>query len=738
LGTIHCAGTVIVGTLQWLIGTLMNAVSELSNKLRQHNRLLRLTFPNDDGPGAPMLANRLDVQEALSRDFRIVVEVLSDNENIELKDVMGKMVTLELVREDGTLRYFNGYVFEFRRDHTDGGFVRYHMVLGPWLSYLKLRRDNYLFHNMSLSDQTDEIFADYAVRSWELRISGPDPEMTFACQYGESDYNYLHRRWEALGWYYWYEHTANGHKLILSDDSTAAAPIDGLHKDIPFQKEGGSQEDDGLGEWTPIRRLVPSSVALSSFDFKKPRPALVDVPTMNAQGEILAIETYEYAGAYGFADMDQGEAQAKLRMEEIESSGKFFQGRGNDRTAQAGRTFELTGHFDATDGDDSNFLITEAYHTASNNYHAGDSSPSEYANRLVCTRTKVPWRPSRGLNSVEPKIHGLQTALVVGPAGEEIHTDEYGRVRIQFHWDREGKQDDQSSAWVRVATPWAGSNFGMTSIPRIGTEVVIQFLDGNPDRPLITGMLPNTDTMPPWPLPANKTQSGILSRSTPGGSYENANAIRFEDAKGKEQLWLHAEKDQLTEVEHDEDKWVGNDRRKTIDRDETSHIKRNRTETVDHDERISIGDNRTEDVGKNESITIGGDRTKHVIQDERDNIDMNWHTTVNMTKTENIGMAYMQNVGLGRMENVGLGYDLNVGAVMATIVGVDQITKVGNSISITAGDELSIKVGQASLVMKSDGTITINGHTFSVGTADEQSFNAGGNITMKGKKILEN
>ena len=705
----------------------MNAVHELLNKMRQNNRLLRLSFPNDDGPGGVMLANRLEAKEALSRDFRFVVEVLSDNESIELKDVLGKMVTLELVREDGTMRYFNGYVFEFRRDYTDGAFVYYDMVLGPWLSYLKLRHDNYVFHQLSLGDQTEDIFADYAVRSSEFRISGPDPEMTCACQYGESDYNYLHRRWEALGWYYWYEHTADGHKLILSDDSTVAPPIDGLRSEIPFQREAGSQEDDGIGDWTPVRRLVPSSVVLSSFDFKKPQPAFVDVPTLNVQGDVLAIETYEYAGAYGFSDVGRGEDQAKLRMEEIESSGKFFQGHGNDRTAQAGRAFELTGHFDAVDGGDQNFIIIEAHHTANNNYQDAESGQARYANRLTCSRTRIPWRPARGLNSVEPKIHGLQTAIVVGPAGEEIYTDEYGRVRIQFHWDREGQLDERSSAWVRVATAWAGANFGMTSIPRIGTEVIIQFLDSNPDKPLITGMVPNAHTMPPWPLPASKTQSGILSRSTPGGSYDNANAIRFEDAKGKEQLWLHAEKDQLTEVENDEKKWVGNDRRKTVDRDETSYIKRNRTETVDNDEKITVHNNRTERVDVNEDISIGGNRVKSVERNEKDDIARNWSTYVGRFKTETVGMAYMQNVGMGRLENVGLGYSLNVGAVMTTLVGASQITKVGQKISISAGAELEITVGAASLVMKSDGTVTINGTKF--------NFEASGPVQISGKDV---
>ncbi|MCY0916350.1 type VI secretion system Vgr family protein, partial [Massilia antarctica] len=501
---------------------------------------------------------------------------------------------------------------------------------------------------------------------------------------------------------------------------------------IRFQRHGGEAEEDGLGEWSPSRQIMQGAVALASFDFKSPTPVHTSLPTVSQQGNVPSIESYEYTGAYGFTG--GGRSLAQLRMEEFEAAGKQFEGSGNNRNVLPGRWFRLTDHFDASaSGDEAQareFLILEVVHSASNNYHVKATAESHYKNRLRAIRKIIPYRAGRDHNSVETKIHGIQTATVVGPAGEEIHTDEFGRVRVQFHWDRAGTNDEKSSAWLRVATPWAGGNFGMTAIPRIGGEVLVAFMDGNPNRPIITGMVPNADTMPPWTLPANKTQSGILSRSTPGGSYDTANALRFEDKKGSEQLWLHAEKDQLTEVEHDEDKWVGNDRRKTIDRDETTLVKRDRTETVNHDEiitihnnrservdhneKISIGDNRNEEVGKNESVIIGANRNKSVTKNEKDSIGKNWSINVGKFKTETVGMAYMQNVGLGRMENVGLAYSLNVGTLMATVVGLNQITKVGKSISITAGEELSITVGLSSLKMTADGKIFINGSQISV------------------------
>ncbi|MCE3602763.1 type VI secretion system tip protein VgrG [Massilia sp. P8910] len=714
---------------------------------RQHRRLLRLSFPNKDAPPAQLLVNKLDAFEALSKPFEFRVELLSDDPNIPLKDMQGKMLNVQMVRRDGTLRYFTGRVFSFALKTVDGGVSYYEALLGPWYKYLGMRKDNYLFHYTTMYQQTASIFGDYgSLAEWDWRVAGATEVLTDCCQFDESDRNFLERRWVGNGIAYWFEHSENGHKLVLSDDTTRAEPIDG-GPSIRFQRHGGAAEEDGLGEWSPSRQIMQGAVALAAFDFKSPKPVHTSLPTVNQQGDVPAIESYEYTGAYGFTG--GGRSLAQLRMEEFEAAGKQFEGSGNNRNVLPGRWFRLTDHFDvsASGGDTQarEFLILEVVHSASNNYHVKDTAESHYENRLRAIRKIIPYRAGRDHNSVETKIHGIQTATVVGPAGEEIHTDEFGRVRVQFHWDRAGTNDEKSSAWLRVATPWAGANFGMTAIPRINGEVLVQFIDGNPNRPIITGMVPNADTMPPWTLPANKTQSGILSRSTPGGSYDNANALRFEDKKGSEQLWLHAEKDQLTEVEHDEDKWVGNDRRKTIDRDETTLVKRDRVETVgrdetitvhnnraervDHNEQISIGDNRSEDVGKNEKIDIGGNRTKSVMKNEKDTIGKNWSINVAKAKakTETIGMAYMQNVGMGRMENVGLGYSLNVGMIMSTIVGVNQSTQVGQKISITAGDELSITVGKSSFIMKADGSVTIKGSKF--------NFEATGPVQITGKDV---
>jgi type VI secretion system secreted protein VgrG len=461
---------------------------------RQYNRILRLSFPANDAPAAQFVVNNIDATERLSRDFEFTVELLSDEASLPLKEIQGKLLNIELVRKDGSLRYFSGYVLSFRRRDSDGGFTVYEAKLGPWLKFLSLRKDNYLFHNKTLREQTEIIFQDYGIYpQWDWRVTGDDPAMTDACQFDETDFNYLSRRWEAAGWYYWYEHDATGHKLIVSSDSTQAPALDG-GAEVRFHGEGGALEEDAIDQWSPVRQTMPSSVAVNGFNFKDPRPSSVTLPTLNQQGNVPEIESYEYAGAYGFKNVKDGDAQCRIRMEEIEAIAKHIEAEGNNRFLMPGRWFQLVDHFNhniygrSSDAGKDDFLILSVRHIATNNYLQNENEKTLYRNWLTCTRKNVPWRPGRNFNSTDTRILAPQTAIVVGPSGpDSIYADEYGRVRVQFHWDREGNNDERSSAWIRASSSWAGAELGAASIPRIGTEVIVQWLDGCPDRPIITG-----------------------------------------------------------------------------------------------------------------------------------------------------------------------------------------------------------------------------------------------------------
>jgi len=524
----------------------------------QHDRLLRMHFPRDDGPDRILLPNRLKAHEEVSRCFRVEAELLSDNAQIPLKTMMGRMVTISLVREDGSLRYFNGYVTEFHFVRADGGFAFYHMVLEPWLAFARLRKDNVSFHGKSVIELTELTFAHYRQADWELHIVDDYPRLTCANQYDETDYNHLHRRWEALGLMYHYEHREDGHTLWLYDNSTLAQPIDPTGIDdsgaIPFRDKAGSLEDDGIREWSPARRLGSGLVTLSSFDYKNPIAQRASAESLNNQGDVYPYEIYENTGSYGFRTHDDGEKLAQQRMDERDANMQTFDARGNDRTVQPGRFFKLSGHFSAEPqapkrGEaphpniaDRDYLILSVDHEASNNYQAGPKASSHYENTFRCVRKTIPWRPGRNYNSQPCTYPGIQTAIVVGPAGAEIHTDGYGRVKVQFHWDRLGKYDENSSSWLRVMTPGAGSEFGKIRLPRVGEEVAVLYLDANIDHPVILGALYNATHMPPWQLPEQQALTGLRSRELQAGEGSGrGNHLVLDDTAGKIQAQLKSD-----------------------------------------------------------------------------------------------------------------------------------------------------------------------------------------------------
>lgn len=522
----------------------------------QHKRLMRLEFPFKDGPPAILLPNRLVAHEEVSRGFRFEVEVLSDEPRIPLKMLMGQMVTISLVRQDGSLRHFNGHVTEFRSVRSDGGFAFYQMVLEPWLAFTRLRKDCVSFHNKSVREITEETLKHYRQADWHMHIFEDDPRLTLANQYNETDYNHLHRRWEALGLHYWYEHRFDGHTLILSDRSVLAEPIDATRMDDPdvilFRDKSGSLEDDGIREWTAVRRLGSGTTTLASTDYKNPGVQHAGFDSSNVQGDVFPYEVYEDTGAYGFRMRSDGEQLAARRMVEQDKDTQTFEAGSNDRSLLPGRTFKLGGHFSAEPRSreydpeprrgigERDYLILSIDHEAANNYQAGPGAPSHYENRFTCIRKDIRWRPGRDFNSEPGTYTGLHTATVVGPAGAEIHTDGYGRIKLQFHWNRLDKYDENSSPWIRVMTPAAGGEFGQIRLPRVGEEVAVVYPNGDVDHPLVLGAVYNATHMPPWKLPEQSALAGLRSRELAGGG-KRGNHLVLDDTAGKIQAQLKSD-----------------------------------------------------------------------------------------------------------------------------------------------------------------------------------------------------
>jgi len=384
--------------------------------------------------------------------------------------------------------------------------------------------------------------------------------------------------------------------------------------------------------------------------------------------------------------------------------------RSNVKHLVSGYKFTLQRHFNA-DGD---YVITSVRHQGSlaADYRSGKEELLTYENEVTCIPAALPYRPRR--TTPKPVVQGSQTAVVVGPSGEEIFTDKYGRVKVQFHWDREGKSDENSSCWIRVGTSWAGRNWGAIRIPRIGHEVIVDFLEGDPDQPIVVGSVYNADMMPPWDLPANKTRSGVKSRSTKGAGPPNFNEIMFEDKKGGELLKIHAERNQSISVEADETHTVGHDRSKSIANDETT----------------SVGRNRTENVGVNESITVGATREILIGAAET--------RTIGAAEVITVGGVFTLTVGAATTVTVGGGATTNVGGDSSTQVGGSGTVAAGKSLSLTAGDAIQLQTGKAGITMKKDGTITITGKDINLKASGKINIKASSDVTVKGSKISQN
>jgi type VI secretion system secreted protein VgrG len=670
----------------------------------QQNRLLQLRSPLGDS----LLLDRFQGTEGLSVPFRFTLDLISERADLTLRELMGQELAVELANEDGARR-FSGRVVRFAHTGSDGGFAFYRAELGPWTEFLERRVNCRIFHGLTLPELLCRLFGEYGARArYQLDLdTGHYPPMTQCTQYRETDFAFVCRLLEAEGIHYRFRFDPDGHTLVLADSSRHAPPMP-VRERIEYLGAHGAGSRDGIDRWGCERALVATGYAIKSFDFQQPGDRLVaEQSTTHDMGAVPRLERYDHEGSFAYVDFDDGNRIARLRVEEADLRAKTFFGEGNCRFLASGHCFELADHYDSGAGvHDRRFLVTAVTHEAANNYRESGGRP-HYRNHFTCVRARIPFRPP--LRTPRPVLRGPQTATVVGPPGEEIHCDRYGRVKVQFHWDREGEFTDASSCWVRVATPLAGSRFGVVALPRVGHEVVVAFLEGNPDRPIIIGQAYNARNLPPWELPASRTQSGILTRSTLDGDCGTANALRFEDRKGEEEVWLHAEKDQRIEVEHDERHDVGHDRAKDVGHDETTRVEHDRSERVGNDETIAVGRDRTETVGRDETLTVDGH--------QRLSVGASQTVTVGSTKLETVTLASTELVGAARSLSVGGAYAVIVGAAKNEAVGLgsfeqvgaEKSTLVGLTYHIEAKEQLEIVVGQSRLILAKDGTITLAG-----------------------------
>ncbi|MCE9525610.1 MAG: type VI secretion system tip protein VgrG, partial [Planctomycetales bacterium] len=593
--------------------------------LQQKTRMLGLKSPLGDDV---LLLTAFSGSEEMSRLFTFELEMISDKNDIAAKDIVGKNVSFSTKMADGSPRHFNGFVNRFQAGDEDDNKRRdYRAEVVPWLWFLTLTSDCRIFQNKKVPEIIEQIFKDLGFTDFQMQVKGSHPMRDYCVQYRETDFNFVSRLMEEEGIFYFFKHEEGKHTMVIADHKGAYQ--DCKEKEVDYPRDSGSRAiEDYITAWEHRWEFRTGKIAQTDYNFETPSTKL-----MTSEKTVVSLpgmdkyEAYDFPGGYG--KKADGDPLAKTRMEETEAGYDIVHGASFCKSFTPGGKFKIKQHRSSSEVGKS-YVITSIKHSAKETvaYETGRGVEGHYENHFTCIPDSVSFRPER--TTEEPFVQGPQTAVVVGPGGEEIYTDKYGRVKVQFFWDREGKKDENSSCWMRVSQVHAGKSFGGIDIPRIGEEVIVSFLEGDPDLPIITGRVYHAENMPPYGLPAAKVISGMKSNSTKGGG--GYNEYILDDTKGNELIREHGQFDKDSTIEHDlrehvlhdrsrdvshnETILVGNDRKKTIGHDETTQVGNNRTESVGKDEKISIASNRTEDVGKDEKITIGSNRTESVGKDE--------------------------------------------------------------------------------------------------------------------------
>lgn len=516
----------------------------------QAHRLLSLTTPL----GADvLLLTAFTGREELSGLFHYDLELLSENDAVAARDVVGKGVTWVVQHVDRAPRHFHGVVRRFVAGARKCRELRaYRAEVVPWLWFLTCTSNCRIFQNKTTPEIVSQVFDDLGFGDYELNLKGHFVKRDYCVQYRETAFNFVSRLLEEEGIFYYFKHQEGKHTLVLADAPSAYRDV----PETPVTYALGTRAQNHVSSWEHRYEFCSGKVAHTDYNFETPGVSLLgDTNTLLDLPGSEKFERFDYPGLY--QKKPDGAVAVKLRMEEEEVHHDVATGTSRCCTFTPGGKFTLEGH--DCEAENQAYLLTAVKHRALDAGYASAGEESEYGNTFRCVPATVPFRPAR--TTRKPVVQGPQTAVVVGPKGEEIHVDKYGRVKVQFHWDRLGKKDANSSCWVRVAENWAGGGWGMLFHPRVGQEVVVDFLEGDPDRPLVTGRVYNANLMPPCTLPDHKTQSTIKTHSTPDGEADNFNELRFEDRKGAEEIYFHAERDFKRVVENNDTLEVGFDKK---------------------------------------------------------------------------------------------------------------------------------------------------------------------------------
>jgi type VI secretion system secreted protein VgrG len=685
-----------------------------------------------DGVTQTLHVVRFRGSEGISTLFRFEVEVACDDPNLALAAAIGQpaLLTMQIGPEP---RHVHGMVLSLERAGQGKKLSYYRAVVVPELWKADQNRDIRIFQELDAGAIIDKVLGGTGAK-YRMALSGGYATRTYCVQYRESDWAFVSRLMEEEGIFAFFEHGEGGHELVVADAPGACGAIPGASA-LPFRPPSEAlAQSEHVHAFRYRESVAVGKSTLTDYDFEKPS---LDLTSTTSGAGDAAIEVYDYPGNY-VAPRD-GSQRSKALLEQLQLGGRVGGGSSGCVRFVPGHTFSLEEH--PSDEVNRGYLLTQVEHRGAqpDSVDAAGGAVENYANEFVCIPDDAPFRAPR--RTVKPTINGIQTAIVVGPAGEEIHTDEHGRVKVQFHWDRLGNNDENSSCWIRVSQAWAGGGWGALYIPRIGHEVVVSFLEGDPDRPIVTGSVYHGTNVPPYQLPAEKTKSTLKSQSSLGGG--GFNEIRFEDRAGSEEIYLHGQKDWTIAIE--------NDKNQTIGRNETLQVGANREKSVTVDE--------TETIGGNKTIAVSGQHNETITLAETINVGLASTHNVGLALTENVGGAKTSNVGGVLTQVVGAAMNVNVvgastltvGAAASESVGADKKVDIAGALSVTVGADRSdavggdaqesvegskgttagvayvLQVGKGKLTVNKDGTIVLEGSDISI--------KGSGNIVVEGAKL---
>jgi type VI secretion system secreted protein VgrG len=681
-----------------------------------------------EGLGTELRVVRFHGWEAISEGFSFVVTTVApSSEPVELGDLVGKRATLTLAvaatsAGAGDVRAVRGVVERAELGEEGKKLTAYRVTLAPTAHALRHRFDVRIFQELSVPDVVKKVLGEAGV-AHQLKLSGSYEPREYCVQFRESDWDFVARLLEEEGIHTYFDHDGDDDVLVLADAKGAHAPIAG-DAELVFRPPGGALvASEHVSAFRSAEERRTGKVTVRDYDFKKPSLVLESVASGELDGDL---ERYDSPG--GHTTQPVGDHRARTGHERLETGRRVGHGSSACGRFIPGSTFTLAEH--PTSALNREYLLTRVEHRGSDPHMEG-AGGVPYENDFEVVAADVALRPARV--TPKPVVHGIQTAIVVGPSGEEIHTDEHGRIKVQFHWDRLGKRDDKSSCWMRVAQAWAGPGYGAMFLPRVGHEVVVSFVDGDPDRPLVTGSVYHGANVPPYALPGNKTRSTVKTSSSPGGG--GYNELRFEDKKGNEEVYLQAERDWNTLVKHDRAQKVGHDEVLDVGHDRTLTVGANETETIGEARAIEVGADHTEKIGANMTLSVGGNLGQTVGGTYDLTVSGASTTTVSGDESLTIEKARTLKIDKGFQEEVGGAKTVQVGDAFSLAVAKDSSIQVDGSATeevkekktVTVGDTYTLTVGDGSVTVKKNGDIVIKGKAITI--------EGSGPIKVKGSKL---